>query len=269
MSNTFSSDSSPAAPAAPAPIAERRGAYFDSLFEGSDDPWQFRRRWYEQRKRALTLACLPHARYAAAYEPGCANGELSAALAERCDRLLISDGAEAAVGLARKRVASQPHVEVVCAWVPDDWPNETFDLIVISEFGYYLSVDSLAGLAERVLATLRPDGVVLACHWRRPIEGCNWAGDAVHDALAQRFGHPTGDDRRARHEASSSSRPDRADSPDNPDSTDTADRTDAEDPPGQQVGVQTTHSASIVDADFRLDVWTADPRSVAQREALT
>ena len=32
--------------------------YFDQLFAGNDDPWAFRQRWYEQRKRALTLAVL-------------------------------------------------------------------------------------------------------------------------------------------------------------------------------------------------------------------
>ena len=32
--------------------------YFDRLFETSDDPWAFRQRWYERRKRALTLAAL-------------------------------------------------------------------------------------------------------------------------------------------------------------------------------------------------------------------
>ena len=65
--------------------------HFDGLFAASEDPWHFKQRWYEQRKRAMTLACLPRARYASGYEPGCANGELSAALAGRCDRLLISD----------------------------------------------------------------------------------------------------------------------------------------------------------------------------------
>jgi hypothetical protein len=49
-------------PPAPRPTPE----YFESLFEGSDDPWQFRTRWYEARKRALRLACLPAAHYGSA-----------------------------------------------------------------------------------------------------------------------------------------------------------------------------------------------------------
>lgn len=52
--------------------------YFDGLVAGNDDPWAFRQRWYEQRKRAITLAALPRPHYRAIFEPGCANGELSA-----------------------------------------------------------------------------------------------------------------------------------------------------------------------------------------------
>ncbi|EPN67648.1 methyltransferase, partial [Pseudomonas syringae pv. actinidiae ICMP 19101] len=58
-------------------------SYFDELFRNNDDPWAFKQRWYERRKRALTLAALPRERYRAIFEPGCANGELSADLAER------------------------------------------------------------------------------------------------------------------------------------------------------------------------------------------
>ena len=48
-------------------------SYFDELFQGNDDPWAFKQRWYERRKRALTLAALPRERYASVFEPGCAN----------------------------------------------------------------------------------------------------------------------------------------------------------------------------------------------------
>lgn len=161
---------------------------FDALFRDSDDPWRFRTRWYEARKRALTLACLPAARYAHGFEPGCANGELSAALAPRCDRLLVSDVSQRAVDLAQTRVAAFAHVQVVQAQLPRDWPVDTFDLIVISELGYFVDAHRLDALADRTRATLRVGGTVLACHWRRPIEGCALDGDAVHARLSQRLG---------------------------------------------------------------------------------
>ncbi len=157
--------------------------YFEKLFAASEDPWAFKTRWYELRKRALTLASLPAPRYGRAYEPGCANGELSAELAGRCDELLISDGADKAVELATRRVATLKNVTVVKAWVPEEWPSGTFDLIVLSELGYYLDAASLAQLAQQSRNSLRPGGTVLACHWRPRIQGCALTGDEVHDLL--------------------------------------------------------------------------------------
>lgn len=161
-----------------------------SMFEASDDPWGFRSRWYEARKRALTLACLPSARYARGFEPGCANGELLAALAPRCDVLLASDGIAEAVSLARRRVADMPHVQVEQGWVPDDWPAGPFDLIVISELGYYLSEFQLTAFAQQARAALGAQGVLLACHWRHPVAGCPIAGDAVHEQLHDALAMP-------------------------------------------------------------------------------
>ncbi len=170
------------------PAAADRQRQFDQLFAHSDDPWQFKRRWYEARKRALTLACLPHRRYASGYEPGCANGELSAALAERCDRLLVTDGSAAAVALATQRLADHAHVVVRQAWLPDEWPIDRFDLIVISELAYYLEPPDIRRLAACALAALNAGGVIVGCHWRPPIDDCSSSGDQVQailqDALA-------------------------------------------------------------------------------------
>lgn len=158
-------------------------AYFDAMFAVSDDPWKFQSRWYERRKRALTLACLPAERYAHGFEPGCANGELSADLATRCDRLLVSDGIDKAVALSRQRLSAQPHVEVRKAWLPADWPRERFDLIVLSEFLFYLKPATVEMIARQAMAALLPGGVILACHWRRPIAHCVLTGDDAHEIL--------------------------------------------------------------------------------------
>ena len=48
------------------------------------------------------MASLPRPHYKRGYEPGCANGELAAALAPRCDQLLVSDGVPAALDQARE-----------------------------------------------------------------------------------------------------------------------------------------------------------------------
>ena len=162
--------------------------YFEALFNSNHDPWQFRSRWYEARKRALTLACLPQARYGHAFEPGCAIGELAAALATRCDSLLVSDGSANAVAIARARLCGFSHVRVMQARVPAQWPAEKFDLIIISEFGFYLSPAKMQVLAGQTRNSLRPGGTVVACHWRAPIAGCVLDGDAVHQALDEGIG---------------------------------------------------------------------------------
>jgi hypothetical protein len=160
---------------------------FDRMFEASEDPWGFRTRWYEARKRAITLASLPDAHSQNAQEPGCVNGELAAALAPRCANLRVSDGAEGAVALARERLAEFPQL-VVQEWLPEDWPSQTFDLIVLSEMGFYLSETAVATLAARAKESLAAAGTLLACHWRHPVEGFDLDGDAVHAILDRQLG---------------------------------------------------------------------------------
>ena len=80
--------------------------YFADLYATSDDPWAFRTRWYERRKRELVLASLPQQCYRRIFEPACANGELSILLAERCATLLCQDIDATAVSLARERLAT-------------------------------------------------------------------------------------------------------------------------------------------------------------------
>ena len=166
-------------------------AVFERMFEVSEDPWGFRNQWYEARKRDLLLACLPAARYRHAYQPGCANGELVAALAARCDRVLASDGAVEAVKLARQRVEFLSHVEIAQAWMPDQWPAKTFDLIVLSEFGFYLSATALSTLIGRAKQSLGNGGTLLACHWRHPVAGYALNGDTVHQMLDAHLQWPT------------------------------------------------------------------------------
>ena len=165
-------------------------AFFDQLYAHNNDPWAFRERWYEQRKRAITLASLPRQHYPAIFEVGCANGELSAELAQRTDWLLACDTSAKAVELARQRLSDCPNVEVRKSRVPEQWPERRFDLIVISEVAYYLDPKALEELIELALLSLAPDGQLLACHWRPAIEGCALTGDEVHALLHNALGWP-------------------------------------------------------------------------------
>lgn len=154
----------------------------DVVHRERPDPWQVDSA-YERRKRALTLASLPRERYASALEVGCSVGALAVDLAGRCDRLLAVDDSESAIELARRRTAGVDHVDVRRARVPGEWPPGRFELVSISEVGYFLSPRELADVVERAREALTEDGHLLLCHWRHQPVGWPLAGPAVHRAF--------------------------------------------------------------------------------------
>ncbi len=157
--------------------------YFDRMYAGDADPWGFATRWYEQRKYALTLAALPHQHYTSGLEIGCSIGILTAALAGRCDELTALDPSADALAAARTRTPSLVRLQQTA--VPGDWPAGAYDLVVLSEVGYYLDPADLDRLLDLVERDLAPGGVVVACHWRHPVADYPQTGDAVHEALAR------------------------------------------------------------------------------------
>ena len=139
--------------------------YFTAVYEGGLDPWGFESRWYEQRKRAITLASLPHARYRRAFEPGCAIGVLTRQLAERCDEVVAWDLHPAAIAECRRRCRDRTNVQAAVGAVPDRWPEGEFDLVLLSEVAYYLDPRGLTALVTEVRRSLVEGGVVIAVHW--------------------------------------------------------------------------------------------------------
>jgi LmbE family N-acetylglucosaminyl deacetylase/SAM-dependent methyltransferase len=161
---------------------------FDAVHTGTDDPWQYTTSWYEHRKRSLTLAALPGLNYTAGLEIGCSIGTLSVELAQRCASFLAVDASGAALAHAARRLDHLPAASTRHLTVPRDWPEGRFDLIVVSEVGYYLAPAELAELFERVEAALLPGGTLALCHWRHPISGWELDGDSVHAAARRQLG---------------------------------------------------------------------------------
>lgn len=153
---------------------------FEALYRETPDPWQFATSPYEQRRYDVALAMLPARRYHRAFEPGCSIGELTARLAPRCDALLAMDCSPTAVRTARERCRDLPNVTVAVGELPGAWPASRFDLIVLSEIGYYFDRTDLAALAGRAVDALRPGGTLLALHWRGESEDHVLHGDMVH-----------------------------------------------------------------------------------------
>jgi SAM-dependent methyltransferase len=162
--------------------------YFAHLYEGGDDPWRLATRWYEKRKYDLTLAALPAERYRSGLEVGSSVGVLTAALAPRCDNLLAVDTAQRAVDLAAERTEHLPGVCVQRRTLPGDWPSGHFDLVVLSEVGYYFAAKDFHRLLDLTSAALYPGGTLVAVHWRHLVADYPTGGDEVHKALAHRAG---------------------------------------------------------------------------------
>ncbi|GII99950.1 LmbE family N-acetylglucosaminyl deacetylase [Sediminihabitans luteus] len=165
----------------PGPAASLPQEFFDRFYARRADPWGFETRWYEERKRDLTLAVLPRARFGRGLEVGCSTGVLTARLAERCDSLLGVDITDAPLAAARARLGERVRLEKHAT--PADWPEGRFDLVVLSEVGYYWDAHDLARGVDRAVASLADDGVLVACHWRHPVREYPTTGDAVHRAL--------------------------------------------------------------------------------------
>jgi SAM-dependent methyltransferase len=154
-------------------------AYFDEIYRRDPDPWGFRTRPYEARKRELTMAALPDPSYRSVFEPGCSIGLLTALLAPRCERLLAMDISPQTLDVARAGLPS--HVELRQGALPGDWPQEQFDLVVLSEVGYYLDSGDCRRMAELAAASARD---LIAVHWRHPVDDYPLTGDEVHSTLA-------------------------------------------------------------------------------------
>ena len=163
-------------------------AYFEQMYARAPDPWSFETRWYDARKHALTAAAPTRPRYRSAFEPGCSTGRLTARLAPLCDRLLAVDAVESAVESAARRLTDTPNVIVRKARIPDEWPTESFDLIVLSELGYYFDDADLATVLDRAVSSLEPGGDLIAVHWRWPVAEHFRSGDEVHEAIAAQPG---------------------------------------------------------------------------------
>ncbi len=161
-------------------------AYFDEMYRGDPDPWEFGSSWYEERKYALTMAALPDRRYRSAFEPGCSIGVLTSLLAERCDQLLATDIVPGVVASARERCRALPQVRCELRAIPEEWPTGPFDLVVLSEIAYYFDLTTLNGIMARALATCSATATFVGVHWRGTTN-YPLSGDQAHEIIGS---HP-------------------------------------------------------------------------------
>ena len=71
------------------------------------------------------------------------------------------------------------------AVIPQQLPQQQYDLIVVSEMLYYLNQHELDQTITWLNQALRPNGCIVACHWLTPIDGFTLNGQTVHQQLKQ------------------------------------------------------------------------------------
>jgi trans-aconitate methyltransferase len=156
---------------------------FEARYQACVDPWNYRSSPYEREKYEITLRSLGRERYSRAFEPACSIGELTALLAARCDFLLASDVSETALKNARQRCSHFPHVQFERQDLRRQSWELTFDLVLLSEVGYYFDSRTLEQVAKTLAAKLPKGGELVAVHWRGHSADHVLHGDEVHRIL--------------------------------------------------------------------------------------
>jgi protein-L-isoaspartate O-methyltransferase len=156
---------------------------FERRYRLSADPWNFATSEYERTRYQTILAALIRRRYASAFEPGCSIGVLTAELAGLCDRVTATDIAPSAVARARQHCAHLRHVDIRCADLATHPESGPFDLIVVSEIGYYFSQYDLIRIGAALAQSLSRGGELIAAHWLGNSPDHVLHGDQVHHLL--------------------------------------------------------------------------------------
>ncbi len=157
--------------------------FFETRYKKEADPWNFAGSEYEQARYNKIVAALAQRRYRKAFEPGCSIGALTERLAALSDAVDAADFSPTAAQRAAERCAPWPHVHVRCAALTEDTPVRGYDLIILSEIGYYFRLSKWRTAVAKLAASMDPGTTVLASHWLGHSRDHQLEGDQVHEVL--------------------------------------------------------------------------------------
>ena len=154
--------------------------YFETMFRGTDDPWDLESSAYERDKYAHSIGALAGRTYELGFEIGCAKGVLTQSLATHCHALLAIDVSETALKAARERCAAFDHVSFGRMLFPGQVPmGSAFDLIILSEVAYYWDDLDISRAAQWITTHIVPGGDILLVHWTGETDYPQSGDDAV------------------------------------------------------------------------------------------
>jgi cyclopropane fatty-acyl-phospholipid synthase-like methyltransferase len=162
---------------------ESSSSFFEAKYRENLDPWDFSSDAYELGRYDAIIRAISHRRYQRAFEPGCSIGVLTERLAAHCDAVEAIDFSPTAAAQAQARCAYLQNVEVRCAAVPDAFPAKGVDLLVLSEIGYYFTVETWQQIANKLIDSIPQGAIVLAAHWLGHSKDHCISGDEVHEIL--------------------------------------------------------------------------------------
>lgn len=160
-------------------------AFFEAKYRRTADPWCFETSPYETARYDAALHAISHRRYGRAFEPGCSVGAFTRRLARICDEIVATDVSATAVKIAQSRCRLLPNVRIDRAGLPESIPSGPFDLVVLSEIGYYFDVAQLDFVLWSLMDELTPGGVLLAVHWLGTSPDHRLSGDQVHQRIRE------------------------------------------------------------------------------------
>lgn len=161
------------------------GSYFDFVYNNSQDPWNYETSDYEKEKYKTTIKSLPKERYKNALEIGCSIGVLTKCLAAKCESLLSIDINDKALQKAEQRLKDFSNVKFEKMQFPKEYPATKFDLVVMSEVGYYLSLEDLRVARKKIINILQQNGHLVLVHWLPFVEDYPLTGDEVHNLFTE------------------------------------------------------------------------------------
>lgn len=157
--------------------------YFKSVYDASEDPWNFETSEYEAVKYASTIGSLPKNHYNNVLEIGCSIGVLTELLAKKCSQLLATDVSQKALDIVKKRCEKLRNVSFQKMSFPKELPQDQYDLIMISEVAYYLSPADWEFAMENLYDRLASEANIALVHWLPEVHDYPQTGDEVHDSF--------------------------------------------------------------------------------------
>ena len=158
---------------------------FDALYRRDADPWRVASTFYEQRKLDLVLGVLGRPTYERAWDPACGTGHLAARLSVRCGEVLATDLSATSIKITEETCRGLDNVVVRQRRVPGDGAadGDAFDLVVMSEFLYYLGDRDRSGVVDLIDQVTGPRAEVVGVHWRHHPHDAWLSGASVQAEL--------------------------------------------------------------------------------------